>query len=47
MACDWLGLRTRVPEKWWQCIEPLLPKYSRSPHGGRPRMPLRHVVDGI
>lgn len=47
MSCDWLGQRTRMPEKLWQRIEPLLPKYRRSSQGGRPRVPLRYVVDGI
>lgn len=37
----------RIPDELWQQIEPLLPKYRRSRKGGRPRLPLRHVVDGI
>jgi transposase len=37
----------RVPEELWQRIEPLLPKYRRSRKGGRPRLPLRQVMDGI
>jgi len=33
-------------ELWWQ-IEPLLPMYPISPLGGRPRLHLRLVMDGI
>ena len=34
-------------EEFWQMIRPLLPKYPTSPKGGRPRTPLRNVVDAI
>ncbi len=37
----------RIPEKLWQEMEPLLPKYKASPKGGRPRLPLRQIADGI
>lgn len=37
----------RMPDAMWQRIEPLLPKYRKSRKGGRPRAPLREVVDGI
>lgn len=39
---DW-----RIPEKLWVRLEPLLPKSRRSRKGGRPRLPLRQVADGI
>lgn len=47
MSCDWQGKRSRIPEKLWRRLEPLLPVYARSRKGGRPRVELRHVVDGI
>jgi len=47
MHCDWNGRFARMPEKMWQQLEPLLPKYRRSPKGGRPRANLRGVADGI
>lgn len=37
----------RLPEKVWQRIEPLLPRYSKNPRGGRPRADLRKVAEGI
>lgn len=37
----------RIPDELWQRIEPLLPKYPKSPKGGRPRLQLRKVMDGI
>jgi transposase len=37
----------RIPDELWQRIEPLLPKYRRSRKGGRPRLKLRPVLDGI
>jgi transposase len=36
-----------IPEVLWERIECLLPKYRRSPRGGRPRLELRKVVTGI
>jgi transposase len=42
VAEDW-----RIPDELWTRIEPLLPKYRRSPKGGRPRLSMRQVVDGI
>jgi len=36
-----------IPDALWERIEPLLPKYRRSPKGGRPRLPMRKVVTGI
>jgi transposase len=37
----------RIPDELWQRVEVLLPKYRRSRKGGRPRLPLRQVMDGI
>jgi transposase len=37
----------RIPDELWQRVEPLLPKYRRSRKGGRPRLELRRVLDGI
>jgi putative transposase len=37
----------RIPDELWRQMEPLLPKYPASPLGGRPRLPLRQVADGI
>jgi len=36
-----------LPEELWNRLEPLLPKYGRSKKGGRPRLCLRSVVEGI
>ncbi len=47
MHCDWSGRFARMPEKMWRQLEPLLPRYRRSRKGGRPRVNLRGVVDGI
>lgn len=41
------GSSWRMAEAFWRQIEPLLPKYSVSSHGGRPRANLRQVMDGI
>jgi len=40
--CAW-----RLPDALWERMQPLLPKYSKSRKGGRPRLPLRQVADGI
>ncbi len=37
----------QLPDVLWERMEPLLPKYRRSPRGGRPRLPLRSVANGI
>ena len=47
MSCDWQGKRTRISEALWEQIEPLLPRYRPSKAGGRPRVSLRGVVDGL
>jgi len=40
--CAW-----RLPDALWERMAPLLPKYSVSPKGGRPRLPLRQIAEGI
>ena len=37
----------QIPDAVWERLEPLLPKYKRSPKGGKPRLPLRKVANGI
>ena len=37
----------RMPDVLWKRMELLLPKYRRSRKGGRPRLSLRNVADGI
>jgi putative transposase len=47
LLCDWNGQFAQMPEKMWRQLEPLLPRYRRSPKGGRPRANLRGVANGI
>jgi len=44
---EFRGSSWRMADAFWQQIAPLLPKYARSPRGGRPRANLRQVMDGI
>ncbi len=37
----------RIPDGLWARMEPFLPKYHASSRGGRPRLELRKVADGI
>jgi transposase len=37
----------RIPNGLWQRMEPFLPKYRKSPKGGRPRLETRKVMNGI
>lgn len=37
----------RVSDEFWERIQKVLPQYSSSPKGGRPRADLRRVVDAI
>jgi transposase len=37
----------QIPDVLWERMEPLLPKYRPSRKGGRPRLPLRNVANGI
>jgi putative transposase len=36
-----------LPDALWERIAPLLPKYPVSRKGGRPRLPLRQIANGI
>ena len=47
MRCNWCGRFAQIPEKMWRRLEPLLPRYRRSRKGGRPRVNLRGVANGI
>jgi transposase len=47
MRRRWENKFWRIPERLWQQMLPLLPKYRVSAKGGRPRAPLRGVADGI
>ena len=42
VSADW-----RMSDELWRRVEPLLPCYEPSPKGGRPRLSLRCVTDGI
>ena len=37
----------RVSDELWERVAPLLPRYRVSRWGGRPRVDLRRVLDGI
>lgn len=37
----------RIPDALWERIQRLLPKYSKNRKGGRPRLDLRRVLEGI
>lgn len=37
----------RIPDGLWKRMEGFLPKYRKSRRGGRPRLDLRNVMDGI
>jgi transposase len=37
----------QIPDALWERLEPLLPKYKVSPLGGKPRLPMRNVANGI
>lgn len=40
--CAW-----RLPDALWERMAPLLPKYRVSRKGGRPRLPMRQIAEGI
>lgn len=40
--CAW-----RLPEELWQRMQPLLPRYHSNGKGGRPRVDLKTVAQGI
>jgi transposase len=37
----------QIPDAVWVRMEPLLPKYPPQPKGGRPRLPMRNVANGV
>jgi putative transposase len=47
MATKQVDEAWRIPDELWQQLQPLLPKYRKSRKGGRPRLDLRKVADGI
>ncbi len=36
-----------IPDELWQKITPYLPNYQKSKQGGRPRLDLKRVLEGI
>lgn len=36
-----------LPDALWERLDPLLPKYRVSRQGGRPRLPMRQIANGI
>lgn len=42
VSADW-----RMSDEFGWRVDPLLPRYEPSPNGGRPRLSLRCVTDGI
>lgn len=47
MRKEFRGSSWRMADAFWRAIEPLLPRYARSPCGGRPRADRRKTMDGI
>jgi len=47
MRTEFWGSSWRMSDAFWRHVAPLLPKYSTSRFGGRPRVDLRKVMDGI
>ena len=47
MDAEQLCQSWRIPDGLWKCMSSLLPKYRRSPKGGRPRNDLRQIANGI
>ena len=47
MRCCWENKFWQIPEKLWVKLEALLPRYRVSSKGGRPRVELRSVANGI
>jgi len=42
ISCVWC-----LPDALWDRMSPLLPKYPVSRKGGRPRLPMRQIAEGI
>lgn len=47
MKAEFRGSSWRMSDAFWRQIQPLLPRYPKSPRGGRPRASTRRVMDGI
>jgi transposase len=47
MKKEFRGSSWRMGDAFWRAIESLLPKYSRSSAGGRPRADRRRTMDGL
>ncbi len=47
MKKEFRGSSWLMSDAFWRHIQPLLPKYTCSPRGGRPRVNLRKVMNGI
>ena len=47
MSCAVVRSYSRIPDKLWARLQPLLPTYPPQPKGGRPRADLRSTLDGI
>lgn len=47
MRKEFRGSSWRISDSFWRAIEPLLPKYPISSHGGRPRSDRRKTLEGI
>lgn len=47
MACETATRFHKIPDALWERMEGLLPEYASSRLGGRPRLPLRKVADGV
>lgn len=47
MVCESSSKFHEIPDSLWERIDLALPIYEASPRGGRPRLPLRKVVEGI
>jgi putative transposase len=47
MSTEQICSSWRIPDGLWDRMESFLPKYRTSPKGGRPRVDLRNVADGI
>jgi transposase len=47
MKKEFRGSSWRMGDSFWRALERLLPKYSKSAAGGRPRADRRKIMDGI
>ncbi len=47
MVCESSSKFHEIPDALWERIDLVLPIYGTSPRGGRPRLKMRKVVEGI